>query len=409
MNEHNTILIVDDAPAGRKILERLLRREGYQIAVADNGVEALRRAAELMPDLILLDVQMPGMDGFEVCRRLRAAVLLSEVPIIFVTGLGDREMRLLGIEAGADDFVTKPLDQVELQARVRAILRLNRYRRLLVERVQRQQAEEGALRHERELVLLKEAEQIKDRFVSTVSHELRTPLSVITLLVGNLDTLYTGLDDDRRRAMIHDIRGQTRTLNELVESVLEIARIDGGRMATDRRPVDLARLVREETEKQQPLARTKGHLLDVVGVENMIVAGNDGQLRQVVRNLLNNAIKYTPDGGRIVWECRVYTGAEAPPTTPDAERIWPGQEALPPGRWAALRVCDTGIGIAQEDLPHVFERFYRATSEGNISGTGLGLSIAQEIAQAYDGRMAVASAIHEGSVFAIYLPLYGEE
>jgi signal transduction histidine kinase len=400
---------VDDAPAGRRMLERLLKSEGYRTVTADNGAEALRQAAELMPDLILLDVRMPGMDGFEVCRRLRADALLSEVPIIFVTGLGDREMRLLGIEAGADDFVTKPIDQVELQARVRAILRLNRYRRLLMERVQRQQAEEGVLRHERELVLLKEAERIKDRFVSTVSHELRTPLSVITLLVGNLDTLYTGLDDDRRRAMIRDIRGQTRTLNELVESVLEIARIDGGRMAVDRRPVDLARLVREETEKQQPLARTKGHLLDVVGVESLIVAGNDGQLRQVLRNLLNNAIKYTPDGGRIVWECRVYTSAGSPPTTPDAERIWPGRAALPHGRWAALRVCDTGIGIAQEDIPHVFERFYRATSQGAISGTGLGLSIAQELTQAYNGRIAVASVIQEGSVFAIYLPLYGEE
>jgi signal transduction histidine kinase len=232
---------------------------------------------------------------------------------------------------------------------------------------------------------------------------------VITLLAGNLDMLYAGLDDDRRRAMIRDIRGQTRTLNELVEGVLEIARIDGGGMATDRQPVDLACLVREETEKQQILAHTKGHLLDVVGVGNLIVVGNDGQLRQVVRNLLNNAIKYTPDGGRIVWECRVYAGAVASPTTPDSERIWPGRAALPRGRWAALRVCDTGIGIAQDELPHVFERFYRVKSQGNISGTGLGLSIAQELVQANDGRLAVASTIYEGSVFAVYLPLYGEE
>jgi signal transduction histidine kinase len=409
MNEQNTILIVDDTAAGRKVLERLLSRAGYRIAVADNGVQALGRAAELMPDLILLDVRMPGMDGFEVCRRLRADARLSEVPIMFVTALGDRESRLLGIEAGADDFVTKPLDQIELQARVRGILRLNRYRRLLMERVQRQQAEEGITRREHELALLKEAEQIKDRFVSTVSHELRTPLSVITLLIGNLDTLYPGLDDDQRRQMIRDIRSQTRTLNELVASVLEIARIDAGRLATERRPVDLAVLVREETEKQQPLAQKKGHILSVVGAETLAVAGSEVQLRQVVRNLLNNAIKYTPDGGRIVWECCAYMAAGAAPTTPDVERNWPGRAALPLGGWAALRVCDTGIGIAQEDLLQVFERFYRVETQDTIGGTGLGLSIAQELAQAHGGRIGAASEMHVGSVFAVYLPLVGEE
>jgi signal transduction histidine kinase len=409
MNDHNTILIVDDTPAGRKVLERLLRNAGYRIAVAGNGVEALERAAKLIPDLILLDVMMPGMDGFEVCRRLRADASLSEVPIMLVTALGDRESRLLGIEAGADDFVTKPLDQIELQARVRAILRLNRYRRLLMERVQRQQAEEELLRHERELALLKEAEQIKDRFVSTVSHELRTPLSVITLLVGNLEALYIGLDDDRRRAMIRDIRAQTRTLNELVENVLEVARIDGGRLALDHRPVDLACLVREETEKQLPLAQKKGHMLDVAGLENLVTVGNDVQLRQIICNLLNNAIKYTPDGGRIVWECRAYTAVAEPSATPDTERTWPGRAALPHGHWAALRLCDTGIGIAPDDLLHVFERFYRVKSQSNISGTGLGLSIAQELVQAHGGRIAVSSDIHLGSVFAIYLPLHGKE
>ncbi len=209
--------------------------------------------------------------------------------------------------------------------------------------------------------------------------------------------------------MIRDIRAQTRTLNELVESVLEIARIDSGQLRNDHRQVDLAQLVREETEKQLPLAQKKGHIAHVVGAEKLITTGHDGQLRQVVRNLLNNAIKYTPDGGRIVWEGRAYTSVAAPPATPDIEQIWPGRAALPPGGWAAVCVRDTGIGIAQEELAHVFERFYRVTSQDNISGTGLGLSIAQELVQAHGGRIAAASNIHEGSVFAIYLPLAEEE
>ncbi len=134
MRQSSTILIVDDEPVGRDTLEALLMARGYNLAFASNGPEALAKAAELTPDVILLDVMMPGMDGFEVCRRLRTDPLLTEVPVIMVTALDDRDSRLQGIEAGADDFVTKPFDRAELRARVRTITRLNRYRRLLAER-----------------------------------------------------------------------------------------------------------------------------------------------------------------------------------------------------------------------------------------------------------------------------------
>lgn len=131
----STILIVDDEPIGRETLAGALTGQGYRLAFASNGQETLAKATELTPDLILLDVMMPDMDGFEVCRHLRAAPFLSEVPVIMVTALDDRASRLQGIEAGADDFISKPFDHVELRARVRTITRLNRYRRLLSERV----------------------------------------------------------------------------------------------------------------------------------------------------------------------------------------------------------------------------------------------------------------------------------
>ncbi len=130
----STILVVDDEAVIRNIIEGLLMLQGHNLVFADNGNEALVKATEITPDLILLDVMMPDMDGFEVCRRLRADPLLAEVPIIFITALDDRESRLQGIKAGADDFITKPFDGVELQARVQSITRLNRYRRLLTER-----------------------------------------------------------------------------------------------------------------------------------------------------------------------------------------------------------------------------------------------------------------------------------
>src|SRR5689334_14087963 len=134
MSQVNTILIVDDEPFGRDTLTALLQPQGYQLLLAANGPEALAQAAAHPPDLVLLDVMMPGMDGFEVCRRVRADPLLREVPVIMLTALDDRVSRLQGIEAGADDFITKPFDRVELRSRVRTITRLNRYRRLLAER-----------------------------------------------------------------------------------------------------------------------------------------------------------------------------------------------------------------------------------------------------------------------------------
>lgn len=146
---NSTVLIVDDEPFGRDNLEMLLVNQGYNLAFAANGFDALAQAAKLIPDLILLDVMMPDMDGFETCRRLRSDVLLRDVPVILVTALDDRDSRLLGIEAGADDFVTKPFDRAELRTRVRTITRLNRFRRLLAERTKFEwvveQADDGYL------------------------------------------------------------------------------------------------------------------------------------------------------------------------------------------------------------------------------------------------------------------------
>jgi two-component system cell cycle response regulator len=147
MKQQSTVLIVDDQEPARQNLEMLLRKEGYHLAFASDGVEALAQAKKLVPDLILLDIMMPDMDGFEVCRRLRAHPLLAEVPVLMVTALSNRDHRLQSIEAGADDFISKPFDGVELRTRVRSITRLNRYRQLLVERVRFrwvvEQAEEG--------------------------------------------------------------------------------------------------------------------------------------------------------------------------------------------------------------------------------------------------------------------------
>ena len=271
----------------------------------------------------------------------------------------------------------------------------------------------GSVWVQRDITPLKEAERFKDQFVSNVSHELRTPLSIVTLIVGNLDKLHDRLDDDQRREMIRSIREQVGLLNALIGDVLKISRIDSGRLSMERQLVDLAQLVREEADEQQPLARRKALALRVAGVESLIVQGNDGQLRQAIRNLLNNAIKFTPTGGQIVYECLVQDVNPRSKAERDGgaklDMEWPGGTGLPPGKWAALRVADTGIGISPEDVPHLFERFFRVKTQGNVPGTGLGLSITRELVELHGGYVALASVPGKGSVFGVYLPLLADD
>jgi PAS domain S-box-containing protein len=266
----------------------------------------------------------------------------------------------------------------------------------------------GSVWVQRDISPLKEAERIKDQFVSNVSHELRTPLSVLTLSVGNLDRLYARLDDDKRRGIVRSIREQVALLNDLVGDVLEVSRIDSGSISAERQEVDLALLVREEADKQRPLARARRQVLRVIGLEELIVRGDEGQLRQVIRNLVDNGIKFTPEEGQITCECRVQVGLPIlagsgawitglPPAAQD--------KSLALRRWAVLRVLDTGIGIEQKDILHLCERFFRVKTQGNIPGTGLGLSIARELVELNGGRIAVASVPGEGSAFSVFLPL----
>ncbi len=499
-----TILIVDDDRVGRQLLATLLAPEGYDLALAGSGAEALACVAGSTPDLILLDVVMPDMDGFQVCRCLRADPRLAEVPVIMVTALHDRDSRIQGIEVGADDFISKPFDRVELLTRVRAITRLNRNRRQLLTRLEAERDRtraildalgeavivtdvDGVIEYvnpaavkqtgfapgellgqnfrswypdrrlqmfyervdrgehrltwhgelvsprkdgsvynaaltlaplgdlefpdratgfvgvQRDITPLKQAERMKDRFVSNISHELRTPLSIITLLSGNLDTLYDRLDDPKRRGMIRDIRKHAQVLDDLIGDVLEIARIDSGQLPSENRRLNVAECLRAELAKQEPLAARKALGVSLCGADDLPVRGDPDQLRRVIRNLLNNAIKYNRQGGMVACECRRSAGGG------DLGADWPGCADLPAGGWAAVRISDTGVGIGEKDLPRIFERFYRVKNRGNIPGTGLGLAISRELVGLHAGHIAVASRRGQGSTFAFYLPLIGDD
>jgi putative two-component system response regulator len=197
------ILIVDDEESGRQTLESILEGQGYQLAMAENGEQALEKARQILPDVILLDVMMPGMDGFEVCKRLRNDPKLSEVPIIILTALDDRKSMLKGLDAGADDYLTKPYDRHELRARLLGITRLNRYRKLLDERANIEDAHEKLLdAYDATIVGWSRAMDLRDK--ETEGHTLRvTELSVqLSRAMGISEGELVFI---RRGALLHDI------------------------------------------------------------------------------------------------------------------------------------------------------------------------------------------------------------
>jgi putative two-component system response regulator len=201
--QNSTILIVDDNPLGREALGDVLEPEGYIVAFAADGPEALLKASELQPDVVLLDVMMPGMDGYEVCRRLRSDERLAEMPVLMVTALDDRASRLRGIEAGADDFISKPFDRIEMRARMRTITRLNRYRKLREEHIRLEQAyDELQQTHEATLNGWVRALDLRDK--ETEGHSERVVELAIRLARA------AGIEGDdlvhmRRGALLHDI------------------------------------------------------------------------------------------------------------------------------------------------------------------------------------------------------------
>lgn len=253
----------------------------------------------------------------------------------------------------------------------------------------------GGVWVQRNITTVKEAERIKDQFVSNVSHELRTPTSVIMLSCDNLDAFYDRLSDGQRRQMLQDIREQARLLGNLVEDILMLSQIDNSRVSQVRSRVDLARLAREEVARQQPLAVGRSQGLSVAADAPVVVLGHEMQLRRMMRNLLDNAIKYSPAGARVSCTCEI-------------RGVAPDAPCLPSELWAVFEVTDEGMGIPADAVPLLFERFYRVNVEDEIQGTGLGLPIVRELVVMHGGWIDVASTPGQGSTFTVYLPLEGQ-
>jgi len=364
------VLLADDNADMREYVGRLLRAHWTVTAVGD-GKAALEAACARRPDLVLADVMMPRLDGFELVRALRALPETQTVPVILLSARAGQESRLEGLERGADDYLVKPFEARELVARVRAHLEMGRLRQ---DAVGRERAARTAAEN---------ATRAKDEFLATLSHELRTPLNAI---LGWAVLLRDARSDPALLERgVEVIERNTRAQSQLIEDLLDVSRIISGQMRLDVRPVALRDVVSSALDSVRPAAAAKGIRLDSVldpGVG--LVAGDADRLQQVVFNLVSNAVKFTPGGGRV--EVRL---AQL-------------------GARAVVTVSDTGCGIAADKLPHVFDRF-RSTdgaSSRRGAGLGLGLALSKHLVELHGGTVRAESPGGGlGATFVVEVPL----
>jgi signal transduction histidine kinase len=412
-NESVKFLLVDDLEENLLALEALLRREGLELLRARSGPEALELLLVHDFALALLDVQMPGMNGFELAELMRGTERTRRVPIIFLTAIATDEMRRFrGYEAGAVDFLIKPIAPHVLQSKAEVFFELYRQR----QQVACQRDELRRIAEERERLLAREkqareqaeaATRAKDEFLAVISHELRSPLNAI--LGYNRMLRRDSKDSGLLNKTCDIIERNARLQLQLIEDLLDTARIISGKLRLEMRLMDISQVVNDALDVVRPAAEAKGVQLRIVDCglrtaeegdttgeesaisnrqsaieESAIVLGDATRLQQVVWNLLSNAIKFTPKGGRV--------------------ELGIGRDA----EFFRIFVSDTGKGIEPEYLPHVFDRFYQAdgSSTRRHGGLGLGLSLVKSLVELHGGEIKAESEGNgRGSTFTVMLPL----
>ena len=366
-------LLVDDLEENLVALAALLKRDGLDLHTARSGEEALELMLLHDYALALLDVQMPGMDGFELAEFMRSNERSRHIPIIFVTaGSNDVSRRFRGYEAGAVDFIQKPVESDILRSKANVFFDMYEQR----QQIAAQRDELAALG-----ASLQAADAQKNRFLAVLAHELRNPIMALTAGLSLMEKREgTSSVGDLRRAMNRSLKHMTR----LVEDLLDISRIEQGKISLRSEIVTLHDVLAFAVETAQPAIDQAGHALHLdLAVEPIQLEADHARLSQIIGNLIGNAAKYTPNGGKI--------------------RVTLRED----GAWAVIEVSDNGIGIAPSEQNRIFELFAQVELGGGITqdGLGIGLALVKQLVELHGGRISLErSAPGEGSTFAVWLP-----
>jgi signal transduction histidine kinase len=384
------ILIVDDLPENLLALEALIRQDDRRVLQARSADEALALLLQHEFALAILDVQMPGMNGFELAELMRGTERTRHIPIVFVSAAG-REMNYAfqGYESGAVDFLHKPLDPQAVRSKVNVFVDLYRQRQAV--RTQLDALETA--RRQQEVLLqelqatqgeLQRAVRVRDEFMSMVSHEMRTPLNTLFLeaQVRKMHLArgrHEAFAPEQLRAMIERDERHIQSMIRLIDDMLDVTRLQRGTLSILPKRFDLARMLGRTVESFTHQAAAAECSLSLQAPAALDVELDEFRIEQVVANLLTNALRYGP---------------KRPVEVLLAE--WNGG--------VRLDVRDQGRGVAPEDQSRIFEQFERAADNKVSAGLGLGLYISRQIVEAHGGTIGVASTLGEGSVFSVWLP-----
>jgi signal transduction histidine kinase len=381
-----SILIVDDTPANLQLLAQMLSEQGYKVRMAQDGIMALMSIQSSPPDLILLDIMMPELNGYQVCSKLKASCSTKDIPIIFISALNEVFDKVKAFEVGGVDYITKPFQAQEVLARVEHQLHIRRLTQqlseqnaLLQQEVHRREMAEVEVR--RALSKEQELNQLKSYFVSMVSHEFRNPLTTILGFAEFMRDFGQQLSEEKKQEYLRQIEESARRMTALLNDVLSIGQAEAGKLEFNPKPLDVEEFCGDLVEEIK-LGNSAQHRIVFSSPSQLNKACMDKNLlRQILTNLLSNAIKYSPEGRTVTFDLVC-------------------QDDL-----AIFHIKDEGIGISPEDQQRLFESFHRGNNVGKISGTGLGLTIVKKAVDLHGGEIAVNSEIGLGTTFSVAIPL----
>ncbi len=369
------ILIVDDIPKNLQVLSSILNTEGYQIAFASGGNQALSVVDNTLPDLILLDIMMPDMDGFEVCERLKSNPATASIPVIFLSGKVETEDIVKGFRLGAVDYVTKPFNAIELLSRVKNHLDLKF-------------SKDAIISYNRQLTeYQQELEQViasKDKFFSIIAHDLRGPFSGFIGLSELLVDEYKNLAPEDISSIAESMHKAAKKLFEFLENLLEWSRSQMGKIEFRPSKLDLFDAIDRAFSVLSFTADNKQISLINNTEKNVFIEADNNMLNTILRNLISNGIKFTKPGGFV----KIYTEMNS-------------------SDFVTIKVEDNGIGMTEDAIEKVFriDSKYSTPGTNSESGSGLGLVLCRELVEKHNGKISVESQKSVGTIFSFTLPL----
>jgi signal transduction histidine kinase len=384
MEQFNHILIVDDVPENIQLLGSMLQRRGYRVWLAENGMDALAAVGNEIPHLILLDISMPEMDGFEVCRRLKESPVTRDIPIIFLSAFSDKGRVVQGFDVGAVDYVTKPFNSAELFSRIRTHLDLRYTKELLMHRNQQLQELNDQLH---------QVNHDKDELLGIVAHDLKSPLSAI---LGIADSLVH--NDELTAAEVQELHKSiletSDRMFQLIADLLSANAIERGGMKFTMMPVDVSDIVLQIVHQYEKQARAKSLHLQHTHEHGILAYSDEKALIHIVDNLLSNAIKYSPQGKSVFVKVQRHEAS-----------------ALMHFGSVRIEIKDEGQGLTEEDMSKLFGKFTRLSAKptGGEHSTGLGLSIVKKLADGIHARVWCESVVGHGATFIVEMPALSPE